>query len=549
MSWESFVVHGAGVTASAPWTTLSALAARQAAHMPDRLAATFYESGQSLTYAELVQRADATAAGLHQLGAGRGDRVATVLANCPEALITWLACARIGAVYCPLNNALGDADLRHVIAEIDPTVLLVEAGAPGQVDWRSLAPAAQLVTLCPASPDPSTSGGGGDTGAVGFASLAQTGTTPPDVAVDPADPAVLILTGGTTGLPKAVIRNHFSLMCSAVRYAAMLEVAPSDRQLVNGQLFHSAAQECGFIGPLMAGIPSYWTAKFSVRSFWDRAISSGATLTDLNGAVLNFLLAQDLSAHDHSHSLTRAICATHGVTAKARAQFQARFGIPHLLEIFAMSETGMLLFCNTPSSTRDGSVGHSRGWCEVRIADERGFPLATGEVGEILLRPTLPASTTSGYFRRPEATVTLLRDGWLHTQDLGRVDADGWLYFADRQVNRVRRRGENISVTEVEQILDSHPQVLESAVVGVPSEFGDQDLKAVVVALPGPDLRPTTLIDWCVARLASFKVPRYIVITDEPLPRAATKQQIERHQVRDIGRGREWDRDADRLTA
>lgn len=516
-----------------PWQTINDLLDERGTNQSDKLAVFFFEAGISYTFAQLRAEAEALASGLAEHGVEKGSRVATLLQNSPEQLVTWLACSKVGALYAPFNYSLKVQELAHTIGECRPALLIV---SPDRIE-----DAESGLRLSDYRCQTVVTGNVG--GHRSFSDLSEDGAPFRRIEVHPEDGAALLFTGGTTGMPKAVIRSHFSYICGAVRYSSVMSPIESDRHIANGQLFHAAAQEVGFLGPLMAGIPSFWSQSFSANSFWARCNEVGATLTEMTGAILSFLVRQPPSPLDVRHKLRAIICAAHGLPPETRRDFQQRFGIRSLLDIYAMSETGMLLFSNTVSDQRVGSVGHPRGWCDVMIAQDNDLSTPAGEVGNILLRPALPFSMSSGYFGRDAATVALFRNCWLHTGDLGYLDDDGWLYFTGRGIDVVRRRGENVSVHEVETVLSEHPAIEESAVIGVPSEHGDQEMKAVVRLKQGSEVSPVEIYNWCEQHLASFKLPRYIAVTATALPRSATKGEVERHKLGELGEGATWDRE------
>lgn len=536
-AFSSRLGPGGGPASVPSWRTIGDLVEQQARLHPDKLATYFFEGEIGYTYAELRTRVAAVAAGLAAHGVSKGDRVATILYNTEEQVLTWLACSMLGALFTALNVALEAGDLEHALQETLPTVVVA---APERVAQYTVAAkragrdgVTAFVTASRAQ------------GALRpFGELLAHGDRPSEVVVHPDDAACLVLTGGTTGLPKAVIRSHYSYMCTAARYATVFEPEPTDRHISNSVLFHSAGQEVGFLGPFAAGIPSYWTKRFSASRFWDLARRSGATLSEMTGAAMTFLLRQPPDSADADNRIRAILCAAHGVAPASREEFAQRFDVEHLLDLYAMSEVGTVLFSNTVSDARPESVGHSRGWCEVVIADDHDRALPAGEVGQILLRPTVPFSMTSGYFRRTDATIAFMRNCWLHTGDMGRLDADGWLYFVERRSDRIRRRGENISAKEVETALGSHAAVAECAVVGVPADEGDEEVKAVVHLREGAAASPEELLHWCGDQLAAFKLPRYIYVSPDPLPRSATKGEIERHMVKGLGGDALWDREA-----
>jgi len=371
-------------------------------------------------------------------------------------------------------------------------------------------------------------------GYIGFSALES--TDPIDATVDavsPADPACVLFTGGTTGLPKATLRSHFSYMCSAVRWGEVFEPRSDDRYLSAMHLFHSGGQEMGFCGPLMHGVPTMLPEWFSASSYWDIVREWGATIIEALPSIMTIMVKRDPTPDDKNHSVRIAVGS-----GPARDEFTKRFDIP-VVEVYGMTETGTMLITSRAHESRAGSVGRARGWCDLAILGDRDEPLPAGELGEVCVRPTIPYSMTSGYLGRAEETVARWRNLWLHTGDLGRLDNDGWLYLAGRQAYWIRRRGENVSVEEVEQVLDSYPAVLDAAVIGVASEYGDQDVHGYVVFRPGMSATFEELQAWCADRLAYFKVPIEIRVV-LGLPRSVTKNDVERHKLPEL--------DAQRLT-
>jgi carnitine-CoA ligase len=191
-----------------------------------------------------------------------------------------------------------------------------------------------------------------------------------------------------------------------------------------------------------------------------------------------------------------------------------------------------------------GSAGRVRDYMDVQIVDDERRPLPVGETGEICVRPNERGMIMSGYYRMPEATVEATADLWFHTGDRGRLDADGFLYFSDRKKEAIRRRGENISAYEVETVLCHHPDVVEAAAVPVPSELGEDEVMAYVVAAPGTEIDHAALIAHCVENMAYYMVPRYLDVIDE-LPKTPSAK-IEKYKLMISARERLaelWDRD------
>jgi crotonobetaine/carnitine-CoA ligase len=221
--------------------------------------------------------------------------------------------------------------------------------------------------------------------------------------------------------------------------------------------------------------------------------------------------------------------------------FQQRFNTK-LLEVYGMTECYCCL-ASPYDAPRPGSCGKPiTGW-DVRIVDDDDTECPPATTGEFIARSNKMWVGTSGYYGNPEATIGLTRNGWIHTGDLGRMDADGYFYFVDRKKQALRRRGENISSFEVESVIASHPAVLEACVVGVRSEVGEDDVKAVVVLKPNCSATPVELVHWCETRIAYFAVPRYIAIRDH-LPKTPS-ERVEKFKLKDEGVTADcWDRES-----
>jgi crotonobetaine/carnitine-CoA ligase len=215
------------------------------------------------------------------------------------------------------------------------------------------------------------------------------------------------------------------------------------------------------------------------------------------------------------------------------------------MEVYALSESGgILLFYNTPVDYREGSNGKARGWADVAIAGESDEILPTGESGEILLRPSVPFSFMLGYWRDEKRTLEVNQNLWLHTGDMGHLDEDGYLYFEGRHAHWLRRRGENISAFEVESVLNTHQNIKYAVVVGVPSDIGEEEVKAYIQLVKPGSMRHREVIEWCIGKLAHFKIPRYVEFVDE-FPRSRTKEEVERFKLRERGVGKAWDRETE----
>jgi carnitine-CoA ligase len=492
----------------------------------------------SVSFAQAHERSNRIANALAERGIGKGDVVAAFLYNSPDHVCLWFACAKLGAIWAPTNVSFIDRDLVYALGDsgaraivVDEELLDAYLAVRGEVEQ----PMIEILRG-----DSSTAG---SHGLVHWDELLAGDPARPDVAVSPSDPMAIMYTGGSTGMPKGVLVPHLYYFANALRYRHAANPTPADVHFAIGHLFHSGGQLLGVMGPLYGEMTTVLAKWFSASRYWDRAREHGATLIDPIGPIISAVLLQDPRADDRDHSVRLGIgVATGQIRRELRDEFERRFDVP-LLEVYAQAETGVILTTELLDDRR-GSNGRPRDWVDVRIVDDEGFPAPPNQIGQITLRMRDPHCFMLEYWRKPEQTVAAWRNLWFHTGDVGYLDDDGYLYFTGRLAHWIRRRGENVSSFEVEQTLGEHPAVADCAAVGVPAELGDEDIKVYVQLVRGTE-GPTAdeLVEFCAARVAYFKVPRYVEFVDA-LPRSTAKQEIERHKLRDRGIGDAWDRDA-----
>ncbi|MGE0799103.1 MAG: AMP-binding protein [Lautropia sp.] len=515
-----------------PWCSLDALLVDKAAQHGDRVYATI--DGRQLSYRELELLSRRVARNLLALGIEKGDRVATLMFNCAELVITWFGVARMGGVWTPINAGLAGADLDHTLRDSGARVLVVDAESRPKVDALDAALRTQFATFCVGEPG---------SGQASFdALLTGDGSGGPLPSVDPGDPSLILYTGGTTGLPKGVVTPALSLILAGIRYAEAFEVRAGECHFTTLPLFHTLAIQTAIMGTLMHDMKVVIDRRFSVRSYWQRVRQTRANIIDPIGAMLTMLCQQPPGDDDRAHDVRVAIGIWNQIPAHVPVAFKARFGIP-MIDVYGLTEGGgALLTTNRLDSYVPGSNGRPHGWIEIRIVDERGLPVAPGESGQILVRPLFPHMGMIGYHNAPQKTLESFRDLWLQTGDLGYLDEGGNLFFGGRKAHWIRRRSENISAYEIEAILGAHPAIAEVVVVGVPAEVGEDDIKAFIIPAEGAAPDPAMLVAWCDGRLAPFKVPRYIEFVTE-FPRSITKREIERAVLKRMPNDRAWDRE------
>ena len=471
----------------------------------------FFE-GDSWTLADVEGKAESFAVGLAERGVGRGDRVAFLLGNRPEALFAWFGANRLGAIAVPLNPALKAPELTALLRLTRPRVLVVD-------EHRALAEAACLALDDAARPL-----------RVGAAALGAAGRGAPTVDVGRDDVAVLIATSGTTGAPKAVMQTHGTYTLTAEAFPAWLGLSADDRLLAALPLFHINAQAYSTMGALGAGASLALLGKFSASRFWADARRLGATQVNVVGAMVHILLAGAACADEREHALRICYAALALPEAQHRA-FEERFGL-RMTVGYGMSETTFGTVWPRDEAPRYGTMGRLRQHPRLgdinraRVIRDDGTDAPDGEPGELWLAN--PA-TMRGYWDDPLQTAVALARGWLHTGDIVRRDRDDVFTFVSRKKDMIRRRGENIAAAEIENVLLAHPAVGEAAAVGVPSPLGEDDIVAYVAPRSGATIDVEALREWARSRLADFKVPARILVRDA-LPRTAT-ERVAKHRL------------------
>lgn len=516
------------------WRTIGGLLAAKAAQHGD---AGFVEvAGHRFTYADLDRRASDLAAGLATLGIGKGDRVATFMFNAPDQLVCYFGITRLGAVWTPVNAGLVGRDLVHTLADSGSRILITDDENAAKVAELPADLAADLTIFSIDPHDTFRS----------FAEIEKLGRDHPSEPplVEASDPAVILYTGGTTGLPKGVVLSQLSFVLAGQRYGEAFDVRAGERHFTTLPLFHAAALQFGIMGPLYNDMTSVVDRRFSASGYWDRVRETGANIIDPIGSMLTMLCARPEDERDKAHDLRVCIGISGAIPPEVPARFSDRFNVP-MVSIYGLTEGGgAMLTSNRLGRQVEGSFGRPHGWVDLRIAGPDDQPVAAGEVGEILLRPRYPHMFMLRYHNNPEKTLEAFGNLWFHTGDLGRVDTGGNLFFVGRKAHWLRRRGENISAYEIEETILEMPEVAEVVVVGVPSELGEDDVKAFVIAAAGAQPDPAAIAEFCRTRIAAFKVPRFIEFVDD-FPRSVSKQEIERHVLKKRPNTGAWDREAE----
>ena len=530
-----------------PWRewTLVHLLRRQAAEQGDRRFVRF-EHGQDFTFRSLDAWTDGLAGSLAALGVRAGDRVLGLLGNRAESIGMLFASAKLGAVWVPVNTGLRGAFLQHQVHNAEPRVIVVEGRlAPNLRDVVAgpVAPEAMVIVGDPATPTPACLR---TARRLTFPKLRAL-RAPAGFAVatpSPGDVAMIMYTSGTTGPSKGVLVPHGHCYLAGLGLAEATALTAADRYFVCMPLFHANGLLMQFLGSLIAGAEVVVTERFRATSWLEEVRAAEATITNGLGVIPEFIFRQPPTARDRDHRLRLMMAVP--IATEWGAAFEERFGVP-FMQGFGMTECNIVAYTRPGDALVPGCAGYPLAeWFEVGIVDpDTDAPLPAGRTGEIVVRPKVPGCVMAGYFRMPDKTVEAWRNLWFHTGDAGRFDDLGRLHYVDRIKDCIRRRGENISSFEVEQVLNAHPAVAESAVVGikVPGAGGEDEVKAYVVPAAGMTVAPVELLDWCTPRMPYFAVPRFVEIVAGELAKTPTGK-LQKAALREAGvTAATWDRE------
>lgn len=491
---------------------------RQAVQRPDATCVVF-DDETAWSFDEAVAEAYRSARVLAGCGVQRGDRVLLFLPKGPGWLRAWWGTAFLGAVIVPVNVAYRGEMLRHVCADAEATAVVAD-----DLRWDRLADVGMSLPRV----EPSELAAGPDA------------PVQIEAPIEPWDVAAVMYTSGTTGPSKGVLCTAYQAYCNATLWTSRTE--PDDRILIDLPLYH-----IGGTYPSLAA----WTKgagialvdTFSASEYLDRIRRLRVTQTLFVGTMAAFLAHTPEETDDAESPWRSAMCAP---LPPDPQEFCRRFGLDEIWTTFGMTEISAPFV--SPRGTCDVlGVGRLRSGYEVRLVDEHDVPVGEGEVGELVLRHEHPWSITPGYHGNPQATARAWRNGWFHTGDAFTRSADGDYFFVDRMKDAIRRRGENISSFEVERAVVEYPPVVEAAAVGVPTPYGEEDVKVFVVVEREDGFDPAGLIEFLEPRMPYFMVPRFVEVVSE-LPVSANAR-VQKATLRERGnREATWDREAAGIT-
>jgi crotonobetaine/carnitine-CoA ligase len=489
-------------------------------------------AGRHWTHGDAAAAAAVRAGALAAAGVARGDRIAVMCGNRIEFLEVFLGAGWLGASVVPVNSASMGPQLEYFLANSQAKLLVIEAGFLERLATADLARTSLQAVWVVGETAAAWTGPAG----VRVSPYPLEAPALPPADVLPGDPLAILYTSGTTGPAKGVVCPHAQYFWWGVNSAEVLGVGADDVLCTTLPLFHINALNT-FAQAALTGAEAVFETRFSASGFWSTMRENRATVVYLLGAMVPILLAQPEGEGERGHRVRIGLGP--GVPAAAAQAFLARTGVK-LLEGYGSTETNFAI-ATAPDSPRGGVMGWLRPGFEARVADEGDVELPIGEAGELLLRADEPHAFASGYFQMPEKTVEAWRNLWFHTGDRVVRDADGAFRFVDRIKDAIRRRGENISSFEVEQVLLSHPGVAACAVYPVQSELAEDEVMAALVAREGERIDPAALVRFCESRLPYFALPRYIDVLAD-LPRTENGK-VQKFKLRERGvTSGTWDR-------
>ncbi len=488
--------------------TIKEMISKQAQAMPDKV--FMYYKEITKTYRELDEISNRIGNGLLSLGIKKGDRVTMLIPNRPEFIYAWFGLMKIGAVMVPVNTLFKSDEIKYIINNSEATALITVGAFQDVVAGiRTELPLLKYVIVI----EPKTT-----EGIIPFDQVVSGKQSPPEINVDANDYASFIYTSGTTGYPKGVIDTQNHYIANAHQIAEAAEFTEKDRAMLILPLFHCNAQVVTVMSPMYAGADFVLMEGFSPKDFLP-AINKFKPTT-FSGvptvyAILNSL--PEAEKYDLS-SLRFVICGAAPMPVEVFNTFEKKYKA-FILEGYGLSEATCASIINPLKGKRKiGSIGKPINGQEASIMDDNNKELPQGKIGEICIKGDV---VMVGYYKNPEATASTIKDGWLHTGDLGYIDDEGYFYIIGRKKELIIRGAENIYPKEIEEVLYKHPKVQEAAVVGIPDPKWGEDVFAFIVQKQGVQTSAEELTAFLKEKIADYKIPKHFIFK-EVFPKTAT---------------------------
>lgn len=475
------------------------------------------------SYRELNEEINRTANLFYGLGVAKGDRVALHLNNCAEFIFCWFGLAKIGAVMVPVNANLLKAESEYIVRMCHASIVVTSSEFVAiyeDIRQENDSPLRQVILI---------DGVADAVNALDFHSLKreQPAHLVQKVALSVEDTAEILFTSGTTSSPKGVVITHYNLRFAGYYTSWQCALRQDDVYMTPMPAFHIDCQCTAAMAAFSAGATFVLLEKFSARAFWSQVCKYRATVTECIPLMIKTLMMQPKMPWERQHCL-RDVLFYLNLSEQEKDAFIRRFGV-RLLTSYGMTETIVGAIGDRPGDKRRWpSIGRVGMGYAAQIRDQKGNVLPAGETGEICLKGVPGKTLFKEYYNMPAETAKALdADGWLHTGDYGYVDDEGFFYFVERSCNMIKRSGENISCVELENIISTHPKVMDVAVIGLKDSIRDEAIKAFIVLNEGETMSEEEFFAFCESRMAKFKVPSFLEIR-KSLPRSCSGKVIKK---------------------
>ena len=469
------------------------------------------DKAQRVSYQELSEGSNRIANFLmQQLEVAKDDKGAVMLPNCVEYFYVQFGIAKAGGVMVPVNVLAKHDLLIHFLNNSDASIVVIDAQFLPLLSAVSHAiPKVETLVIRGACEQP---GFKREFNIIGYDELFGGASTRPDVGIAWYDPVDTFYTSGTTGVSKGVVLSYHHHYVFGRSIAKSARLGPDDVMYICLPLYHGMGSYMSIMPMLLCGGSIALSDGFSASRWLSEIREYGATVTWSVYTMAPILMKQPEKSDDADNSLKVYLFS--GMAPDVVGRFEKRFGVK-VIDLYGSTESAHLA-CSLWDEKRPGAVGPVNSeYYEVAVVDEHDNVLPAGEIGECVSRCKIPYTQMSEYYNMPEETLKAFRNRWLHTGDLCRIDADGWLYFVGRGKDMIRRRGENISSYELESILQGHGAIEECACIPVPSALGEDEVKVVIAPRAGRTLEFDEVMAFCRDNMPRFMVPRYIEFVRE----------------------------------
>ena len=492
-----------------------------------------------LTYSEVNTLANQIANSLNKLGVNKGEKVSVYMPNSLELCLSWFGILKNGSVMVPINTAYVMDFLQYIIESSDSKIIIIAEEYMDRLkNIEDRIPLIENVIVWPREEKSSLDlmNYKGKAKIYSWKEFVESGDkNEPEVEITHLDHARLMYTSGTTGRSKGVVRPCAADYSSAMNYSLVMDITPDDVVFTCLPLFHSNAMVMGVYPAMIQGAKVVVEEKYSASNFWKWMKDFKITKFNLVGVMSYFMWNAPVVPEENEHNVKLVLGspAPHDIIV----EFMERFGIK-FMEGYGLTEVGQCTFMRPGEPFRIGSCGKESPGYEIKIVDpDTDEELPPDTPGELVLRPRIPNICLHYYHKMPEKTVSDFRNFWFHTGDLCRKDDDGYIFFMDRVKDYIRRRGENISSFEVENMVSSHPGINEAAAIAVKVDeegrYSEDEVMIVVVKEKGENLDPKEIIEFLKPIMPKFMIPRFIKFRDS-LPKTPTNR-VQKAKLREEG--------------